>query len=89
MGISGIQITKLNQSSKNCNLVMIYVTILGLNEYLTSAVPSMHRMTRSNLIEMKTMQWMNHLPKDQFETVVDYAVKRRKDIVRQYQEGQK
>ena len=32
------------------------------------------------------MQWMNHLPEDQFETVVDYAVKRKKDVMREYQE---
>ena len=49
----------------------------------------MHQMTRSNLIEVKknkTVQWMNHLPDDQFENVVDYAVKRRKDVMREYQE---
>ena len=46
-------------------------------------------MTRTNLIEVKknkTMQWVNHLPKDELETVVDYAVKRRKDVMREYQE---
>ena len=67
-------------------------SILGLNDYLTSAIPNMHQMTRSNLIEVKknkTMQWMNHLPEDQFETVVDYAVKRRKDVMRECQEEER
>ena len=72
---------ELQHSNDLCEL------ILGLNDYLTSAIPNMHQMTRSNLIEVKneTMQWINHLPKDQFETVVDCAVKRRKDVMREYQ----
>ena len=51
----------------------------------TTAIPNLHQMTRSNLTEVKKtmMQWMNHL---QLETVVDYAVKRRKDVVREYRE---
>ena len=64
-------------------------SILGLNDYLTTAIPNMHQMTRSNLIEVKknkTVQWMNHLSDNQFENVVDYAVKRRKDVMREYQE---
>lgn len=66
-------------------------SILGLNDYLTTTIPNLHQMTRSNLIEVKnkTMQWMNHLPEDQFETVVDYAVKRRKDVMREYQEEER
>ena len=32
---------------------------------------------------------MNHLSDDQFENVVDYAVKRRKDVMREYQEEER
>ena len=38
--------------------------ILGLNDYLTTAIPNMHQMTRSNLTEMKknkTINWYQEL----------------------------
>lgn len=59
------------------------------NDYLTTAIPDMHQMTRSNLIEVKknkTMQWIDKLPEDHFETVVNYAVKRRKQVMSEYKE---
>ena len=64
-------------------------SILGLNDYLTTAIPNLHQMTRSNLIEVKknrTMKWIDQLPEDHFETVVDYAVKRRKEVMKKYRE---
>ena len=71
---------KLQHSNDLCE------SILGLNDYLCTAVPNMHQMTRSNLVEVKnkTIQWTSHLPTDQVETLVDYAVNRRKDVMREY-----
>ena len=43
-------------------------SILGLNDYLTTAIPNMHQVARSNLVEVKkigTMRWYQNLPTDQ------------------------
>ena len=67
----------------------LHESILGLNDYLTTAMPSMHQMTRSNLIEVKknkTIQWINHLPEDQFKTVVNYAIQKRGQVRLEYRE---
>ena len=48
----------------------------------------MHQMTRSNIIEVKKNKMMHkidQLPDDRFESVVDYAVKKRKIAMREYQ----
>lgn len=40
-------------------------SILGLNDYLTTAVPNLHQMSRSNLVQLKknkTMKWLSKLP---------------------------
>lgn len=40
-------------------------SILGLNGYLTSSLPNLQQITRSNLVEIKkngTMQWLSGLP---------------------------
>ena len=64
-------------------------SILGLNDYLTTAMPNMHQMTRSNLIEVKknkTIQWIDHLPENQFKTVVNYAVQKKEQVRLEYRE---
>lgn len=41
--------------------------ILGLNDYLTTAIPNLHQMTRSNLVQVKrnqTLNWLSNLPED-------------------------
>ena len=41
-------------------------SILGLSDYLATAIPNMHQMSRSNLIQAKknkTMQWFHNFPK--------------------------
>lgn len=64
-------------------------SILGLNDYLSTAIPNMHQMTRSNLVEVKknkTIKWLNALPGDQQEKVVDFAVKNRSVVLKEYRE---
>ena len=43
-------------------------SILGLNDYLTTAIPNLHQMSRSNLVQVKknqTMKWLHELPNEQ------------------------
>ena len=64
-------------------------SILGLNDYLTTAIPNMHQMTRSNLVEMKknkTMKWFRELPQKERQAVSCLAKKSRGDIIKNYRE---
>ena len=57
--------------------------MLGLNDYLTTAIPNLHQVARSNLIEVKknkTVKWLDELPDDQQLTIIDLAVKRREAV---------
>lgn len=70
-------LTELKPSNDFCE------SILGLNDYLSTAIPNLHQMARSNLIQLKknkTMEWLHHLPEGEQEQVIDLAVKRRKDV---------
>ncbi len=67
-------------------------SILGLNDYLTSALPNMHQQTRSNLVEVKkncTMAWYDGLTSKNRDTITKLAVKRRKQVVEEYKEDDK
>lgn len=58
-------------------------SILGLNDYLTTALPNLHQVARSNLIEVKknkSLKWLDELPDDQQLTIIDLAVKRREAV---------
>ena len=58
-------------------------SMLGLNDYLTSAIPNLHQVARSNLIEVKknkTVKWLDELPDDQQLTIINLAVKRREAV---------
>ena len=40
-------------------------SILGLNDYLSTAIPNLHQLSRSNLVQVKknkTIQWLRQLP---------------------------
>ena len=66
-------------------------SILGLNDYLTTAVPNLHQMSRSNLVQLKknkTMKWLSHLPSEKQTTVIDMAVKQRRKVKLTYNEEQ-
>ena len=61
-------------------------SILGLNDYLATAIPNMHQMSRSNLIQVKknkTMQWFHKLPEDRRASIVH---KRRRQVAKQIKE---
>ena len=58
-------------------------SILGLNDYLTTAIPNLHQMTRSNLVQVKkneTLKWLSNLPEDEQSAIVDLAVKQRRFV---------
>ena len=43
-------------------------SILGLNDYLTTAIPNLHQMAHSNLVQLKknhTMKWLHDLSSEQ------------------------
>ena len=64
-------------------------SILGLNDYLTTVIPNMHQMTRSNLVEMKknkTMKWFQELPQKERQAVSSLAKKSRGDVMKKYRE---
>ena len=66
-------------------------SILGLNDYLTTAVPNLHQMSRSNLVQLKknmTMKWLSHLPSEKQTAVIDMAVKQRRQVKQTYNEEQ-
>ena len=51
-------------------------SILGLNDYLSTAIPNTHQQTRSNLTQIKknrTITWLEELPQQQQDTVVQLA----------------
>ena len=53
---------KLKPSNDLCE------SILGLNDYLTTTIPNMLQLTRSNLVEVKknnTINWYDSLPQEQ------------------------
>ena len=58
-------------------------SILGLNDYLTTALPNLHQMSRTNLVQVKknrTMTWLSHLPAEKQAAVIDMAVKQRRQV---------
>ena len=64
-------------------------SILGLNDYLSTAIPNMHQLTRSNLVEIKknkTMKWFRELPQNERQAVSYLAKKSRGDVMKKYQE---
>ena len=64
-------------------------SILGLNDYLSVAIPNMLQETRSNLVEVKrnkTMQWLDVLPKEKQDKVLEMAVENRRKVSKQCKE---
>lgn len=67
-------------------------SLLGLNDYLTTTLPNLHQVARSNLIEVKknkTIQWLDELPYDQQSAIIDLAVKKRETVNAETQERSK
>ena len=64
-------------------------SLFGLNDYLCGAVPNMHQMTRSTMIQVKknkTIKWLNDLPSTKQDEVVELAVKRRAEVSKETKE---
>ena len=62
-------------------------SILGLNDYLTTAIPNLHQMSRSNLVQVKknkTLKWLSDLPEEEQLAVVNRAVKQRRCVHDEY-----
>lgn len=62
-------------------------SILGLNDYLTTALPNLHQMTKSNLTEMKknkTIPWLNEQPQSIQGTLIDMACNRKGAVMKDY-----
>ena len=67
-------------------------SILGLNDYLTTAIPNLHQMARSNLVQVKknkTLKWLSNLPEDEQSAIVDLAVKQRRFVSKEYRDEEK
>ena len=67
-------------------------SVLGLNDYLTTAIPNMHQTARSNLIQLKrnkTLKWLSSLPGNEQKSVLDLAVKQRRCVSKECQEEEK
>ena len=62
-------------------------SILGLNDYLFTAVPNMDQLTRSNMVQIKknkTMEWLDNLPNTEQEDIVRMAMKNKREVALSY-----
>ena len=67
-------------------------SILGLNDYLTTALPNLSQMARSNLVQVKknkTLEWLSNLPDDDQSAIVDLAVKQRRIVSKECRDEEK
>ena len=67
-------------------------SILGLNDYLTTAIPNLNQMARSNLVQAKknkTLKWLSNLSKLDQLAVVDLAVKKRRQVHKEHKDEEK
>ncbi len=67
-------------------------SVLGLNDYLDTALPNMSQSTRTNLIEVKknkTIKWLDELPIDEQHRVLDLAVERRSKVMEDHKDEEK
>ena len=67
-------------------------SILGLNDYLNTAIPNMHQQTRSNLTQIKknkTMEWLQMLPQQKQDEVMNLAYTKRSDVLKERQKEDK
>ena len=77
---------KLKPSNDICE------SILGLNDYLSTALPNLSQMTRSNLVEIKknkTIPWFQQQPENRQNEIVEMACKRRAKVLKEFKEEEK
>uniref|UniRef100_A0A1X7VM36 Uncharacterized protein n=1 Tax=Amphimedon queenslandica TaxID=400682 RepID=A0A1X7VM36_AMPQE len=61
-------------------------SILGHNDYLSTAVPNLCQKSRSNLIEVKknnTIKWLDALPEQEQDKVLDLAMEHRVTVAKE------
>ena len=66
-------------------------SILGPNDYLSTAIPNMHQSAQSTLIQIKknkTIQWLEELPQNQQDEVLDLAFACKEEIKEWKQEDE-
>ena len=66
-------------------------SIFGLND-LTTAIPNLHQMSRSNLVQAKknkTLTWLYDLTEKEQLTVLDLAVKQRRCVFKECKDEEK
>ena len=66
-------------------------SVLGMNDWLTTAFPSMHQQTRSTLIEMstnKTVEWLAKQPSDRRNLITSFAASKKKKSQKQRHQAQ-
>ncbi len=67
-------------------------SILGLNDYLSTAIPNMCQDTRTNLVEVKknkTFSWLDSLSQGDQGSILTLAQTSRKNLVRHRREVEK
>ena len=59
-------------------------SILGLNDWLQTIMPSVSQLTKRNLIEVEVkeqnMQWLESVPAKQQEATIKMALRKRKEV---------
>ena len=58
-------------------------SLLGLNDYLSTALPNLHQVAKSNLIELKknkSLKWFDDLPDNQQLSIIDLAIEKREAV---------
>ena len=74
---------ELKPSNDVCEL------ILGINDYLTTALPNLHQMSCSNLSQVKknkVLNWLSELPEAEQLAVLDMAGKKRRYDAKEYRD---
>ena len=77
---------KLKPSNDLCEL------ILGLNDYLCTAMPNLSQITKSNFVEIKknkTIPWLHQQPVTKQRDIIEMACKRRATVMKEYKEEEK
>ena len=77
---------KLKPSNDLCE------SILGLNDYLCTAMPNLSQITKSNLVEIKknkTISWLHQQPVTKQRDIIEMACKRRATVMKEYKEEEK
>ena len=58
-------------------------SLLELNDYFSTALPNLHQVARSNLIELKknkSLKWFDDLPHNQQLSIIDLAIEKREAV---------